>query len=282
MSSFQLNEKTLETSIDRSADSFLVYDNSAQALRRTNINSALDLTSHPVGINDLQTLTQKTLTAPTISSPVLSGTVTGTYTIGGTPTFPVSVVTLTGSQTLTNKTLTSPTINTATIVNPTITLDALSEYTAGAGITIDGVLLKDSKIGANGVNTASIEDSAVTGAKIASYRLRSQADTTNATQTTATVQTGWGQILGNGTTGMTETVTFPTAVTTVLGLSINWIGYKSGGTAATAITEFNTKVGAGFWVESINITATGFTAAFSGTSNFGAAYHGYSWTVWAI
>lgn len=32
-----------------------------------------------------QTLTNKTLTTPTISSPVLSGTVTGTYTLGGTP-----------------------------------------------------------------------------------------------------------------------------------------------------------------------------------------------------
>lgn len=58
-----------------------------------------------------QTLTGKTLTAP-----VLSGTVTGTYTLGGTPTFPSTVVTTTGTQALTNKTLTSP-----TITNPTIT-----------------------------------------------------------------------------------------------------------------------------------------------------------------
>lgn len=35
-----------------------------------------------------ETLTNKTLTSPTISGPVLSGTITGTYTLGGTPTIP--------------------------------------------------------------------------------------------------------------------------------------------------------------------------------------------------
>jgi hypothetical protein len=56
-----------------------------------------------VGTSDTQTLTNKTLTAP-----VLGGTVTGTYTIGGTPTFPASVVLTSGAQTLTDKTLTAP------------------------------------------------------------------------------------------------------------------------------------------------------------------------------
>ncbi|MGE0289695.1 MAG: hypothetical protein AB7I42_25605, partial [Bradyrhizobium sp.] len=48
-----------------------------------------------VGTTDSQTLTNKTLTAP-----VLSGTVTGTYTLAGTPTFPATVVSTTGTQTL--------------------------------------------------------------------------------------------------------------------------------------------------------------------------------------
>ena len=60
-----------------------------------------------------ETLTNKTLTAP-----VLSGTVTGTYTLGGTPTFPSSVATLTGTQTLTNKTLTSPTMTSPALGTP--------------------------------------------------------------------------------------------------------------------------------------------------------------------
>lgn len=167
MADFQVTDKDLLTGVDRAADSFLMYDSSASGLKRTTVNYALDLTSHPVGINDSQTLTLKTLTSPNVSNPVLSGTVTGTYTLGGTPTFPSSVVTLTGSQTLTNKVLTSPTINTATIANPTMTVDAISEFSAATGVTIDGVLLKDSKVGANGVNTASMEDGSVTSAKAA-------------------------------------------------------------------------------------------------------------------
>jgi len=170
MADFQIPDKQQETNIDRAADSLLVYDNSATALRRATVNNLLDLASHPVGVDDTQTLTAKTLTAPTISSPVLSGTVTGTYTLGGTPTFPSAVVTLTSSQTLTNKVLTAPTINTATIANPTLTVDAISEYTSAAGVTIDGVLLKDNKMNGSyltnaSVNTTQIADDAVTPAK---------------------------------------------------------------------------------------------------------------------
>lgn len=167
MADFQVPDKTLLTSVDRAADSFLIYDNDATSLKRTTVNYALDLTSHPVGIDDSQTLTLKTLTAPSISSPVLSGTITGTYTIGGTPTFPSAVVTLTGVQTLTNKTLTSPTINSATISNPTLTVDTVSEYTAANGVTVDGLNIKDSKLNTNNsVVTSNITDDAVTSAKV--------------------------------------------------------------------------------------------------------------------
>lgn len=59
-----------------------------------------------VGTSDTQTLTNKTIT-----SPVLSGTLSGTYTIGGTPTFPSTVVQTTSTQTLTNKTISGPSGN---------------------------------------------------------------------------------------------------------------------------------------------------------------------------
>lgn len=60
-----------------------------------------------VTLTGTQTLTNKTLTAP-----VLGGTVTGTYTLGGTPTFPSTVVSTTGAQTLSNKTLVAPALGT--------------------------------------------------------------------------------------------------------------------------------------------------------------------------
>ena len=47
--------------------------------------------------------TTDTLTNKTLTSPVLGGTVSGTYTIGGTPTFPATVVITTSTQTLTAK-----------------------------------------------------------------------------------------------------------------------------------------------------------------------------------
>lgn len=156
------------TSVDRAADLLEVSDTSdAGNSKKSSVNNLLDLTSHPVGVDDVQTLTNKTVTAPAISSPVLSGTVTGTYTLGGTPTLPSAVVTLTGSQTLTNKVLTSPTINSPTITNPTITVDTISEFTAANGVTIDGLNIKDSVVGVNGVATASIQNSAVDYTKVA-------------------------------------------------------------------------------------------------------------------
>ncbi len=62
-----------------------------------------------IGTTDSQTMTNKTLTAP-----VINGTITGTYTIGGTPTFPSTIVTTTGTQTLSGKTI-SGASNTLTV-----------------------------------------------------------------------------------------------------------------------------------------------------------------------
>jgi len=188
MSNFQIIDKDELTNVDRSADYILVYDFNAAKLVRSNVNSLLDLLSHPVGIDDSQILTNKTVTAPTISSPVLSGTITGTYTFAGTPTFPSSVVTLTSSQTLTNKVLTSPTINNPTISNPTITVDSIAEYTSANGVTIDGLNIKDSVITtANSVTNAAlvggITDSKLIYGKLR-YRQGGSATDWNATGTT--------------------------------------------------------------------------------------------------
>lgn len=61
--------------------------------------------------------TAQTLTTKTLTAPVLSGSVTGTYTLAGTPTF------------------TSPTINTPTVASPVITGDA------GSGIIFSKTVL---------------------------------------------------------------------------------------------------------------------------------------------
>lgn len=139
-------------SVDRATDKLPIWDASDSLTGEATINSMLGFSGgNPVSTTDSQTLTNKTLTSPTVSSPTLSGTVAGTYTLGGSPTFPSSVVTLTGSQTLTNKTLTSPTINTATISNPTLSVDSISEFTSANGVNIDGLLIKDSLLPAGNI-----------------------------------------------------------------------------------------------------------------------------------
>lgn len=135
----EITQLPAAASIDGSQDVFPIVTANINTTQKITRNTFLSISSQPVGLTDSQTLTNKALTSPSISSPALSGTVTGTYTLGGTPTFPSSVVTLTGNQTLTNKTLTSPTINTPSITNATITADTLSGFTTSNNGTVYGI-----------------------------------------------------------------------------------------------------------------------------------------------
>ena len=88
----------IANTIDPVQDRLLIYTNSALDIQGINRNVLLGLSSQPVGINDLQILTNKTVTnpilnTPTISTPTVTGgmnitsgtlTVTGNETIGGT------------------------------------------------------------------------------------------------------------------------------------------------------------------------------------------------------
>lgn len=145
---------TLATTIDPVKDLLLIENFAATTYRSINRNVLLGLTSQPVGISDTQTLTNKTLTSPTIAGATLSGTLSGTYTIGGTPTFPSSVVTLTNTQTLTNKTLTSPIINGGSIDNATITVDSISGHTTSTIVTVGGVQMNNGTISTSGAVTS--------------------------------------------------------------------------------------------------------------------------------
>jgi hypothetical protein len=159
-------------SVDGANDLLAIYQNSSTSTVNVSRNTFLALSSAPVGLTDSQTLTNKTLTSPTINGATLSGTLSGTYTIGGTPTFPSSVVTLTGTQALTNKTLTSPTINSPTITNASITADAITGYTTSNSGTIYGMSVSTGVLAsaalANAVNTASIQSGAITYTKLLS------------------------------------------------------------------------------------------------------------------
>lgn len=161
-----ITDYTAATGIDASND-YLLIEQSGPVYKSINRNTLLGLASAPVGLTDSQTLTNKTLTSPTISGPTFSGTLTGTYTIGGTPTFPSSVVQLTSTQTLTNKTLTSPTISGGTIDNATITVDSISGHSTSTIVTIANLQISNGVLNTNNsVVTANITDAAVTPAKL--------------------------------------------------------------------------------------------------------------------
>ena len=137
-----------------SSDTMMLVDHASQ---HANANDAIEALEAKLGIG----------ASTAASSKLLIGT--GAGSSAWTKDAPAgTIVGTTDSQTLTNKTLTSPTINTATINNPTLNTDTIAEHTAAAGVTIDGLLIKDSKLATNNsVVTSNITDSAVSTAKIA-------------------------------------------------------------------------------------------------------------------
>ncbi len=162
---------------DRAVDVVEIVDVSNNQSKKATVNQLLNITGAPVGTTDTQTVQNKTLdntntiavadnlfTIQDNSDPTkqaqfqASGITAGQTRIYTLPDVTDSIVTLTASQTLTNKTLTSPTINTATIVNPTLQVDTVAEYTAAAGVTIDGVLLKDSKMNGSYLTDDTVSD----------------------------------------------------------------------------------------------------------------------------
>ena len=231
--------KTIEsytgaTGIDPVNDLMLIYNNTAGAYESINRNTIMGVSGTPADLSSIQTFTNKTLTSPTISGPTLSGTITGTYTIGGTPTFPSSVVTLSGTQTLTNKTLTSPVITGGSISNSTIAVDTIVGYTTSTISTIGGVTFNNGAGTFSGLLTASngftlgggtltLPNHSVTSAMVQSVQARqgsttgsaswATAGTSNSSLTSTTVNIQVGSVTTSASGVVT--VTFPNAFTQI-------------------------------------------------------------------
>ena len=197
----------------------------------------------------------------------------------------VVIPTVSSTSTLTNKTLTSPVVNSPTgIVKADVGLgnvDNTSDATERAATaTLTNKTLTTPTI-------EQINNSAAPGVKL---QLRTQTDNANsiASATTAGVfvQYGWGQSVGNNTASFADSVTFPTAFTTVLGVTISLGAAKSTPGAAANITGMDVEfVGAsGLQPQWSDVTTSGFTANLgrvSGAFSDGVFY-GYSWIAWGV
>jgi len=156
--------------IDRTADLLYVVDDSAGTSNKVTPNSLLGITGDPIGHTDSQTLSNKTLGNSNIltlrddrftlqdsgdttrqATFQLSGITAGQTRVMTLPDYNGTLATLAGTETLTNKTIPSAVLDQAAISRPTLTIDTIAEYTAGAGITVDGLLIKDGLLPAGNI-----------------------------------------------------------------------------------------------------------------------------------
>lgn len=129
---------------------------------------------------------------PTLVSPIISGTITGTYTIGGTPSFPNPSFSGTASGSLTGLVLTTPTIN---VNAPSFTIRDNTDTT------------KQLRFNLSGITTATTRTLTVPDANSTLVDTTSAQTISGKTLTTPTI----ASILNTGT------ITLPTATDTLVG-----------------------------------------------------------------
>jgi len=126
---------------------------------------------------------------------------------------------------------------------------ATSKLADDAGITT-------AKIADSNVTTAKLADSAVTGAKISTYKVELQSVTTNTTENSLKIQTGWNFVTGAGGNTVEKTITFPVGFTAIKTVNLGALGILNG-SDPTAITQFNAGFGGNILMfHAYNITNT--------------------------
>lgn len=182
-----IGDYTAAITIDGATHFLLIQPGSSStAYKKISRNVLLGITGAPVGTSDSQSITNKTLdntNTITLKDTLftlqddgdtskqakfqLSGITTATTRTYTLPNASSTLADIATAQTFTNKTLTSPVITGGTIDNSTITIDSIAGHTTPTSGTIFGLSISSSKVGTNGVVTASITDSAVTSPKAA-------------------------------------------------------------------------------------------------------------------
>lgn len=124
-----------------------------------------------------------------------------------------------------------------------------------------------------------IGDSAVTGMKIASYRMPYQTITTNTTETDLIMQSGWNFIQGTGGNTGNKTITFPSAFSSIKSVHVMPLGLHTA--LPAAIGDFTTAYsGNNNFIFAISITNTTFSARYTVDSSAtlsSSLYAGFTW-----
>jgi len=183
-----ITDYTAAGTIDASSDQFLLWQNSTNSYKKINRNTIMGVSGQPADLSTSQTFTNKVLdnsntitlkdTLFTLQDDSdttkqakfqLSGLTTATTRTYTLPNASSTLADISTAQTFTNKTLTSPVITGGSIANSAITVDSISEFTSGNGVTVAGLNIKSGKLNSNNsVVTANITDGAVTPNKLQS------------------------------------------------------------------------------------------------------------------
>lgn len=97
----------------------------------------------------------------------------------------------------------------------------------------------------------------------------------SSTQDLVMVQTGWAQINGDGSSGISLAITFPTAFDTLLSVTVGFIGSK--GSAGTSLADFTSATTSGATVMARSLAVTGFTCAMNGATFASGTRNAFSW-----
>ena len=114
------------------------------------------------------------------------------------------------------------------------------------------------------------------------FRGRAQANTTDSSPTGLTVQFGWGFIVGDATAKIEETVTFPTAFSSVpiyIGATVLGARATASGTPDT-LDDFDTEYGETVSIFASDVSATSFLVnmnKITGNTFANTFNSGYSW-----
>lgn len=148
--------------------------------------------------------------------------------------------------------------------------------------TNDAGFKDGTNIDAGAITNNHLASTAVTGSKIVNYRTRRQNDTTNADETTALVQTGWGRMTaGGGSAYAIETVTFPTAFASAPIVIVTAGGDRTAAQGAGNYGQGGNNVHGQIFGSALEPTATNFkakvgTSAGAGTYSAGDTIY-YQW-----